>query len=376
MQESLFDKIPDGFLTKWQEMADLIAAVMDVPAALIMKTENELMEVYTASNTENNPYTAGDKENWHGLYCETVIKSQNKLSIANALKDEHWDKNPDIKLGMIAYLGYPINFPDHKPFGTLCVLDNKERQFSAENEKLLLQFKKAIELDLTLILALGLKEDYSHVDIIQKLSAYNEEYQASNEELRQAGEALMDRTEKLKHSHDLMSYIIKHNRSAVAVHDRDLNYIFVSQRYLDVYRVKESDIIGKHHYDVFPDLPQKWREVHQKALAGEVSSADRDPFYREDGSIDWTRWESRPWYEADGSIGGIIIYTEVINEQIEAEKYILKINEQLEQKVAEKTKELKERIVELERFHDATIQREFRIKELRDEIDRLKGGKR
>ena len=199
MRESLFDKVPNGFLEKWQEMADLIAAVMDVPAALIMKTENELMEVFTASKSEENPYTVGDKEHWHGLYCETVIKTQKKLSIPNALKDKHWDKNPDIELGMIAYLGYPINFPDLTPFGTLCVLDNKERHFTAENEKLLLQFKKAIELDLTLILALDLNEDYSHADIIQQLSAYNEEYQATNEELRQAGEALVES----KHAHDV-----------------------------------------------------------------------------------------------------------------------------------------------------------------------------
>jgi len=125
--------------------------------------------------------------------------------------------------------------------------------------------------------------------------------------------------EKLKNSHYLMNYIIKHNRSAVAVHDRDLRYIYVSQKYIDDYKVKESDVIGKHHYEVFPDLPQKWREVHQKALAGEVHSAEDDPFYREDGSVDWTRWECRPWYESNGSIGGIVIYTEVINERKQKE---------------------------------------------------------
>jgi PAS domain S-box-containing protein len=192
MQQNSFQEIPDGFLKKWQEIADLIAAIINVPAALIMKTENELMEVFTSSNTENNPYKVGDNEKWYGLYCETVIKTQKKLRIPNALKDKNWDKNPDIKLGMIAYLGYPINFPDQKPFGTFCVLDNKERQFSAENEQLLLQFKKVIELDLALIFTLDLKENYSHAGIIQKLSQDNEEYQATNEELKQAEEALRE----------------------------------------------------------------------------------------------------------------------------------------------------------------------------------------
>ncbi len=123
----------------------------------------------------------------------------------------------------------------------------------------------------------------------------------------------------LAHSHDLMRYIIEHNRSAVAVHDREMKYIYVSQRYLDDYRIKKQDVIGKHHYEVFPDLPQKWRDVHQAVLRGEVRSAEDDPYVREDGSLDWTRWECRPWYEADGSIGGLIVYTEVITERKQAE---------------------------------------------------------
>ncbi len=128
--------------------------------------------------------------------------------------------------------------------------------------------------------------------------------------------------ERLAHSHDLLRYIIEHAQSAVAVHDRNLKYIYVSRRYLEEYGVREQDVIGKHHYEVFPDLPQKWRDVHQKALAGEVCRGDRDPYYRQDGSMDWTRWECRPWYEKGGPIGGIIIYTEVITERVQAEEAI------------------------------------------------------
>jgi PAS domain S-box-containing protein len=197
MQESLFEKIPDGFLLKWQEIADLVANIMNVPAALIMKTENEMMEVFTSSATDNNPYKAGDKEHRYGLYCEKVIKTQKKLHIPNALKDKNWNKNPDIKLGMIAYLGYPINFPNNIPFGTICVLDNKERHFTAENEKLLLQFKKVIELDLALIFSLELEGNYSHADIVQKLSYDKEEYQVINEELEQSIEELEQTNEEL-----------------------------------------------------------------------------------------------------------------------------------------------------------------------------------
>jgi transcriptional regulator with PAS, ATPase and Fis domain len=50
-----------------------------------------------------------------------------------------------------------------------------------------------------------------------------------------------------------MDYIISHARSAIAVFDRDLKYIYVSKRYLKDYEVKEQNVIGKHHYEVFPD---------------------------------------------------------------------------------------------------------------------------
>ncbi|MBN2504663.1 MAG: PAS domain S-box protein [Bacilli bacterium] len=126
--------------------------------------------------------------------------------------------------------------------------------------------------------------------------------------------------EQIKYSHRLMQYVIENANAAIAIHDKDLKYLYVSQNYLRQYDVKEKNIIGKHHYDVFPDLPQKWRDVHQRTLKGETVRGDKDIFVRSDGKEFWTRWESRPWYELDGSIGGLIIYTEVINERLETEK--------------------------------------------------------
>ncbi|MPM19432.1 hypothetical protein SDC9_65856 [bioreactor metagenome] len=125
--------------------------------------------------------------------------------------------------------------------------------------------------------------------------------------------------------------MIEHTRSAVAIHDKNLRYLYVSQKYLDEYGLKDaSSIIGRHHYEVLPDLPQKWRDVHQRALAGEVISAEDDPYVREDGSVEYTRWECRPWYTEQGTIGGIIIYTEMITKQKEFEHELKKTKDYLE----------------------------------------------
>jgi diguanylate cyclase (GGDEF)-like protein/PAS domain S-box-containing protein len=126
----------------------------------------------------------------------------------------------------------------------------------------------------------------------------------------------------------LLNYIINHMNSGIAVYDKDLNYIYVSHNYIDQFKLKDGNIIGKHHYEVFPDMPEKWKKVHQRSLKGEVLSSPRDTYPRADGTTDYTRWESRPWYDDKGEIGGIIVYSEVINNQI-------KIEQDLENKVKE-----------------------------------------
>jgi PAS domain S-box-containing protein len=170
MTVETFENYPERLLEKWQEIADLLAAIIGVPAVLIMKAENEYIEVFISSKSENNPYKAGDKEKWYGPYCETVIKTQNKLLVPNATKDKNWDKNPGIKLGMIAYLGFPLNFPDNKPFGALCILDSKERLFTSLNEKLLRQFKNVIESDLALMQSLDSKTDQFSATVVQEIT--------------------------------------------------------------------------------------------------------------------------------------------------------------------------------------------------------------
>ena len=107
----------------WQEIVDIMAEIINIPAGLIMRLNDPHIEVFLSSETKGNPYRPGDKEKvWDsGLYCETVIKTKDKLLVPNALQDRNWNSNPDIKLNMISYLGFPILLPDGKPFGTICV---------------------------------------------------------------------------------------------------------------------------------------------------------------------------------------------------------------------------------------------------------------
>lgn len=136
----------------WQEISDLLAELFQAKAALVMKanlTANEI-EVFVKSKNPDNPYLKGHKDTLFdsGLYCEYVLKNEDKLHVSNALREDIWKDNPDMELGMISYVGYPIKSPDGGLFGTLCVLDTQEIAVTEKQDMLLRKFRDHIELDL------------------------------------------------------------------------------------------------------------------------------------------------------------------------------------------------------------------------------------
>ena len=75
------------------------------------------------------------------------MKTRQSLLVPDALRDEEWKSNPDIKLGMISYLGFPVSWPDGQIFGTICVLDRKENSYSESYRKFVLQCRDVLEAD-------------------------------------------------------------------------------------------------------------------------------------------------------------------------------------------------------------------------------------
>jgi GAF domain-containing protein len=144
-------EIPYKLIEKWQSVVDTLAAVLDVPAALIMRVDEPFIEVFRSSRTDGNPYHVGDRECLAGLYCERVIEERKRLLVPDARLDVEWRENPDIDVGMVAYLGYPLLWSDDEVFGTLCVLDRKGNRFGELYETLVKQFADLISAHLGIL---------------------------------------------------------------------------------------------------------------------------------------------------------------------------------------------------------------------------------
>jgi two-component system cell cycle sensor histidine kinase/response regulator CckA len=118
----------------------------------------------------------------------------------------------------------------------------------------------------------------------------------------------------------LLRQFVQHTPAAVAMFDTDMRCIQASDRWLADYGLEGRDIAGLSYLAMFPELPDRWKELHHNVLAGATEQCERDPILRADGSVEWLQWEARPWHKSDGGVGGLILFTQFITERIHIEE--------------------------------------------------------
>jgi len=123
----------------------------------------------------------------------------------------------------------------------------------------------------------------------------------------------------LRKSEELSQLFIAHAPVALAMFDREMCYLAVSRRWTTDYGLDDQQVIGRSHYELFPEIPEQWLVEHRRGMEGEVRRSEVDHFVRADGRVQWIRWEIRPWKKVDGSVGGIVILTEDITDRKLAE---------------------------------------------------------
>ena len=119
--------------------------------------------------------------------------------------------------------------------------------------------------------------------------------------------------------YDLLCRFVSQSPASVAMLDRDMKYIAVSRRWISDHQLEEKPLAGMSHYDVFPNLPEKWKTEHLRALQGETIHVEEEPLLRKSGMTKWLRRDIRPWRVQGSGIGGILIFSEDITAKKNAE---------------------------------------------------------
>lgn len=141
--------------------------------------------------------------------------------------------------------------------------------------------------------------------------------------------------------------------AALAMFDADMRYLEASRRWRDDYVRGDAQVIGRLHREMPADGADGWTAAHRRAMAGETVAVDEDRVDRRDGSAGWLRWQVRPWFRSDGSIGGSVIFSEDITQRKIAEREIVQRNQ------------------ELEHFNRAATGRELRMIALKRQVNEL-----
>lgn len=136
--------------------------------------------------------------------------------------------------------------------------------------------------------------------------------------------AMLDRlrlARQLGESEERLRLFIEHAPAAIAMFDRELRYLAASRRWMSDNHLT-GDLTGRWHYEVFPRIPEAWREANRRALAGESLHSEGESFQGADGRRHWIQWDVLPWRSTDGTVGGIIVATEDVTDRREVDEHL------------------------------------------------------
>ncbi len=290
MSEEYFEEkkveIPEETLTKWQNIVNTMAEIINVPAALIMKLDFPQIEVLRASDNEKNPYEIGSKEHLLGLYCEEVIKTRKELLISDARESEKWKNNPDIKRGMVSYFGFPLTWPDGNLFGTICVLDSEKNEYSDLFRKLMIQFKELVE---------------SHLALIFKRREIEREKEKTDTYLDAAG-------------------------TVVVILDKEGIVKRINDRGSEILGYEKREIEGEDWFEKFipAHIREDVKDFFGRLISGEAAKMENEeiPIVVKGGSVKTISWHNNILKNEEGKITGFIGSGIDVTEKKQAEEQL------------------------------------------------------
>ena len=116
-------------------------------------------------------------------------------------------------------------------------------------------------------------------------------------------------------SQELNRIFIEQSPFAIAMFDNNMIYLAVSQQWLIDYKLEDRQIIGKSNYEIYPETTAEMKLLHSECLKGNPNRCEEFYWKKQDGTVQWLKWEMKPWYTIEKEIGGILVYTQDITEK-------------------------------------------------------------
>lgn len=112
----------------------------------------------------------------------------------------------------------------------------------------------------------------------------------------------------------LLETLVKNAPAGLVMFDREMRYIRASERWIKDVGLSGKFIVGRGHYEDFPNLPEYLKDAHRRGLAGE-SVAGEGEWNNAEGEYHSGRWAIQPYGEPGTATSGIIISTEDTTER-------------------------------------------------------------
>ncbi len=128
--------------------------------------------------------------------------------------------------------------------------------------------------------------------------------------------------QRVQEQEEILRLFVQHVPAAVAMFDAQFRYLAYSRRWIEDYGFHpDTDLTGLSYENVLPPIPEHWKALHQRTLAGETLHGEEDGYVREDETI-YVDWGLYPWRRPDESIGGILMHTQNVTDRVLARQKI------------------------------------------------------
>jgi PAS domain S-box-containing protein len=284
---NILDTLPEQ---EYDDLTSLAADICGTPISLIslVERDRQWFKSRRGLDVEQTPREIS--------FCAHAIHGDGIFEVQDATKDPRFYDNdlvnddPHIRF----YAGAPLLTPEGHRLGTLCVIDNKPKKLTEREGRALETLARQTMTQMELHRAIA--------------------------RLQIADTAMQQTLTHLASNAAILRQFVQHAPASIAMLDSKLRYVAVSHRFLSDHALEGSDLLGKSHIDLFPNLPSTWLSAYNRALHGEVCQSPCDEIRQANGEINYIQWEVRPWEGKNGDIGGIIMFTENITARVVSEK--------------------------------------------------------